>query len=245
MTMKIIPLLGLVLTVQAGLAPAGEPAALAAYLEELERVEQSAHPQSLEPLFIKAGQAQDALMQIDGSFAEGDFAYIEKLSEAEYAAIKLRMRGFILAREGAIYAQPDPAVLLDLALAHGTPADQAFFQLHRNFWGASLFPIYLKSKGDVSGCVRYGEGIVVELYEDWQRYARSYPGQYTEVVRQTLADLEDTVALGTCACGDAASVVRELRTFARRYPMSRVRKAALTRVREIENDAMQLPIACR
>ncbi|MGH8460912.1 MAG: hypothetical protein ACRESS_04850 [Stenotrophobium sp.] len=232
-----------VLLLLSGIAQAAEPQVISAYLQTLEQVEQATQPVSLEPLFKQALAAQDAIMLIaPGS----DKSYLETLSDADYQSLRKKMRGLAISREAAIYAQPDPDALLALANAHGLPQDQRFFQLYRGYWSKNLFPSYMTSRADdINGCVNYGDGTLTELYEDWRGYARQYPQDYVKTVQQNIKDIEDTVALGTCACGNAASVANEERRFIKRFPDSPVIGDARRRLHEIRTHTMKLPIACR
>lgn len=218
------------------------PAAVQDYLGELERVEAATAPQSLEPLLAKADAVQEALMQIPGGL--GSEALIETYPEAEYGALQQRLRGLHLQRGMEIFVQPLPEFFFALAQAHGRAADVEFFRLYRAYWGPRLFPIYMEPRALVIGCVKYGEGLLIELYEDWSRYARWHPQDYQALVSQMLRDFEEVVSLGTCACGDRASVVRELRGFIRRFPGNPAIPAASKRWRELQGRREQLPLSC-
>ncbi|HWU67668.1 MAG TPA: hypothetical protein VN046_02235 [Stenotrophobium sp.] len=236
-------LIAAVLLALAGVAQAAEPVAVADYLQTLAQVEQARQPVSLQPLFERALAVQDALMEIrPGS----DRAYLETLPDADYRALRGRLRGLALSREGAVYAQPDPGALLQLADAHGLPQDRQFFELYRQYWSKDLFPSYMTPRADnINGCVNYGDGTLTELYESWRSYAMRYPQDYSKTVQQNIKDIEDTVALGTCACGNAASVAREESRFIKRFPDSPATHAARSRLHEIRTHTLKLPIACR
>lgn len=226
-----------------GLAQAAEPVAISAYVQTLAQVEQARQPLSLQPLFERALAVQDALMQI---LPDSDRAYLETLPDAEYQTLKNKLRGLAISREGAVYAQPDPDVFLDLADTRGLPQDQQFFRLYRQYWSKNLFPSYMTPHADnINGCVNYGDGSLTELYESWRNYARRYPQDYSKTVQQNIKDIEDTVALGTCACGSAASVANEESRFIKRFPDSPVTADARRRLHEIRTKTMKLPIACR
>jgi hypothetical protein len=72
-----------------------------------------------------------------------------------------------------------------------------------------------------------------------------YPQDYSKTVQQNIKDIEDTVALGTCACGNATSVAREESRFIKRFPKSPATHAARSRLHEIRTHTLKLPIACR
>lgn len=221
-----------------------QPAASAAeqdYLAELARIEAATTPQSLEPLLEKAEAVQGALMEIPAGL--GGEAGIESYSEAEFSALQQRLRGIHAQRGVEIYVQPLPNFFSALAAAHGRPADQAYFALYQAYWGEQLFPVYMEPRATVVGCVKYGDGLLNRLYGDWQRYARTYPEAYRTSVQQMLKDFEEVFSLGTCACGDRDSVVRELRQFSREQSGSPA-AAAGQRWRELKAGEEKLPVRC-
>jgi len=218
------------------------PPAVDAYLAELSRVEQAPQPVSLEPLFIAAGEVQDAMMDIQG---HGDQAWMETLDDAQYAALKAELRGLQLSRGYDIYAQPDGAFLLGLAQGHGRPADQAFFLLYRDLWDANLLPRYLGAGNNPTPCVRFGENVLPPLYAGWRDYAARYPLAHIAFTAQMLQDLEEAVALGVCACGDEQSVVRELRGFVKRFPDTPVAPQIRARLKELKETPDLRPVRCR
>lgn len=224
------------------LAQTPRPAAIDAYRAALSAVEQVTTPVSLEPLLGAAHAAQDDLMDIQD---DGDRAWLEVLGEEEYAALKAELRGLRLSRGYDVYAQPDGGFLLQLAQAHGRPADQAFFRLYRDLWDADLLPRYLSAGNRPTPCVRFGEGVLPELYAGWRDYARRYPEAYIEFTNQTLRDLEEAVGLGVCACGDERSVERELKGFVKRFPNTPVAPQIRGRLQELKEDPNLRPVRCR
>ncbi|ROH93049.1 hypothetical protein ED208_00485 [Stagnimonas aquatica] len=212
------------------------------YLAELARVEAATAPQSLEPLLEKAEAVQGALMDIPADM--GGEAVIERYSEPEFSALQARLRGIHLQRGMEIFVQPLPAFFSALAAAHGRPADQAYFALYQAYWGEQLFPVYMQPRALVVGCVKYGDGLLNRLYGDWLRYAKTYPEAYRASVQQMLKDFEEVFALGTCACGDRAGVVRELQQFSREHPRSPAAPAATQRWRELKAHTEKLPVSC-
>lgn len=241
--MRSRSLLAVLLMACSGLcsAQSARPEAVTHYLSELVKTEQATAPVSLEPLFIAAEQAQDALMFTE----DGDRAWIEGLSADEYATLQSELRGIKLSRGYDIYAQPDGAFLYALAKAHGRAEDQAFFRLYHRFWNREELPQYLGMGKGTTPCVRFGEGILPALYETWGAFAKRYPQAYVAFTQQTLKDLEEAVALGVCACGDQRSVTRELKGFLRRFPQTPVAAKIGARLQELKDDPDRRPIHCR
>lgn len=216
------------------------PREVAEYRTALAAIEQSKTPVSLEALFNTAEAAQNALMEVTG-----EQAVLERLSAEAFATLQSQMRGLSLHREMDIYAQPLPSFFLDLARAHGLPADVAFFEQYAATWGPDLVPVYLKLRPQPTPCVRFGEGRIAPLYAGWLRFVTEHPNAYRESAAQNLRDLEEAVALGTCACAGADSVLSEQAAFLKTFPTTP--KAAEIKARSLQlvNDPDVLPVNCR
>lgn len=216
------------------------PPAVAEYLAALSAIEKSTTPVSLEALLDKAEVAQSALMEISGSQA-----VLERYTDTEFSALQAQMRGLTLSRGVDIYAQPDPKFFLSLAKAHGRPEDVAFFTRYAGSWGPDLVPTYLKLRPQPTPCVRFGENRIAPLYADWQQYAAQHAAAYTARVAENLRDLEEAVALGTCACDGAESVLREQAAFLKRFPTSPQAASIKARREQLLSDPDVLPVNCR
>lgn len=216
------------------------PAAVMAYLGELQRVETSSGDARMEPLFEAAQATTDALMRFDGNEA-----WIETLPEGDYAALVRSLRGMRLSRGQDVYAQPDPAFLHNLAQQNGTAADRAFFALYARSWTEDGLPAYLRLTSRIAPCVRFGEGVIPQQYSDWRVFHFEHPQSYAAFARQWIADLEEVVELGTCACGGQDTVEHELSDFLTRFPESPVRNAVLARLQQLEDAPTLRPVNCR
>lgn len=187
-----------------------------------------------------ASAAQTALMEVTG-----EKAVLERYSDAEFTALKAQVRGLTLHRELDIYAQPEPAFFLSLAKAHGTPADVEFFTQYAATWGVDLVPTYLKLRPQPTPCVRFGEDRIVPLYAAWQSYAMKHPETFKARVQQNIGDLEEAVALGTCACDGVASVQREQAEFLKLFPNNPKAAEIKARAEQLLKDPDVLPVNCR
>ena len=216
------------------------PPAVTDYLTALAAVEQAKAPVSLEPLFAKAEAVQTVLMEV-----VDEKAALERYTDAEFAGLQTEVRGLKLNRGLDIYAQPEPAFFLALAKAHGLPEDVAFFEQYSAAWGADLVPVFLKLRPQPTPCVRFGENLITPLYGSWQDYSAKHPDSYTALVAQGLSDLEETVALGTCACDGLESVRSEQAEFLKRFPTAP--KAAVIKARreQLVTAPDVLPVNCR
>jgi len=226
----------------AAAAPAGPvlPAAVQDYLAELKAVEAAKAPVSLEALFAKAEGAQNALMEVTG-----DQAVLERYSDAEFSALQATVRGLKLHRNLEIYAQPEPAFFLALAMAHGQPTDVAFFKQYVASMGDDLVPRYLKLRPQPSPCVRFDEGVIEPLYAGWRALAAAQPQAYITTTQQNIADLEEALVLGTCACAGVESVQKEQAAFVARYPDNAKVAAIKARSAQLISDPDAVPVNCR
>lgn len=218
------------------------PEPVTAYITELDRVEHATTPVSMEPLFAAADAAGTALIHITSNDAK---VYMDEFSDAEFAELQIKLRGIQLSRGEEVYAQADGRVLEPIAVAHGRPEDIAFFRIYREIWGENLFPIYLKPLRQPTPCVRLGEGIIPELYENWLAYAHKYPNAYSAIVQQTIQDLEETEVEGVCACGDADGVMKEQSSFLKRYPKTPRATLIRARMHQLKTDPDKRPLHCR
>ncbi|MES2885298.1 MAG: hypothetical protein V4709_10865 [Pseudomonadota bacterium] len=216
------------------------PAPVVEYLAALAAVEKSKAPISLEALFDRAEGAQAALMSITG-----EVAVLERYSAAEFAALQAQLRGLTLHRELDIYAQPEPPFFLALAKAHGLPSDVAFFTQYAATWGPDLVPVYLKLRPQPTPCVRFGEGRIAPLYASWKAFATQHPTAYAGHSAQMLADLEEALALGTCACDGLESVRAEQAAFLKQFPDAAKAAEITARREQLARDPDVLPVNCR
>jgi hypothetical protein len=229
----------LVAPVPPAAAPA-TPAAVDAYVAEVARIESATTPQSLEPLLAAAEQVQTAVMAIDR-----EEAWIERLPEPDFQALKKRLRGLVVNRGLDVYAQPDPDFMLKLADAHGRDVDRDFFRVYRQHWSADLVPVFLSLTVRPTPCVRFGEKIIPDLYDAWRGYVARHPDAYADFSVQAINDLEEAVALGTCACGDTASVLSEEKGFLDRFPDTRVAAQIRSRMQQLQERPDERPVRCR
>lgn len=225
-------------TVIAGATPSAEPASVSQYLAQLVPLEKPGPKRSLAPVYQAALAAQTDLMAFSN-----DLAWIETLSDADFTALQARMKGFVLSRGLDIYANPDPGFFLALAQRRGEPADLAFFSLVAKTTGEDHMAAYMKYQGR-GLCIRYGENIIAPYYSAWRDYQKKFPGHYAHEVSQALADVEDSVGLGTCACGDIETVRKELNGFVQQFPSTPIKEKIGDRLKQLDEDPYKLPVGC-
>ncbi len=225
-------------TVSANPPPLNAPPSVTAYLDQVAATEKPGPRMSLEPVYNAALAAQNDLMTINK-----DQAWIEGLSDDDFAALRSRLKGFVLSRGLDIFADPDPKFFRVLAEKRGEPADLAFFTLMEKSIASDYLPIYVKPQGR-GVCVRYGEDLIAPYYAGWLEYQRQSPGRYKDKVTESLANVEDAVGLGTCACGEIDSVQQELKGFVSRFPTAAVNGKIRDRIEQLDKDPWKLPVRC-
>lgn len=209
------------------------------YHAELAKVQTASTPVSLAPLYLSLDALQDALMHI----ANGA-AYIEALSPTELADLQAQTPSLILSQGMDNYAMMNFESLHALAIAHGKPEDIGFFALQIKTRGEDFLPAYLTPRSPTP-CVRFGESVMGNLYQAWLDYQQNYPQAYSTFAQQQVADIEEAVSLGTCACGKADSVLSEQNQFLLRFPNSVAVPAVIKRIDQIKLDPEVSPVNCR
>ena len=221
---------------------AGWPPEAAAFRDALAAVESADPPVEMESLFAASAALQQALMRSDPLTER---VWLQDLNSDDFAALSDSLRGMRIARSPIPYAMPDALFLSELAQRQGRDEDRAFFRIHRQSWGLDPMPAWLRRTSRVLPCIRYGEGVIGDIYEGWQAFARDYPTAYIDYVRLMLGEIEQAVAQGGCACGNEDAVEQELSEFVTRFPNSQVRPAILARLQELEDDPERRPVQCR
>lgn len=223
-------------------AEARWPPEVVDFVDALGAVESADPPTEMESLFAAAAGVQQALMRADPLTGR---VWLQDLGGEDFNALSDRLRGMRLSRGPIPYALPDAMFLSELAQRQGRPEDRAFFRRYRQSWGLDPMPVWLRRTSRVLPCIRYGEGVIGDLYESWQTFAREYPAAYIDYARLMLGEIEMAVAQGGCACGSADAVEQELSEFVTRFPNTEVRPAILARLQELEDDPERRPIQCR
>lgn len=225
------------------------PASAAPSLPAIDRYEGIYHtlraapePRSLQSLFDAALGVQDALMTID----ESEYAWLERISDAEAAAIQARLPGLVLHRGFDVHVAIDTAAMVALADAHGRPEDQAFFARYRVSHSEQSLPLYLRYTDRAAPCVRFGEPVLEEQYALWQDFQTRFPRAYPEFVQGWLRDIEDVMRHGTCTCTETqAPVEASLAGFIERFPQTPVRTEVEARLQQLRSAPYEKPVWCR
>ena len=166
---------------------------------------------SVESAFTKVASVCRALARIDD-----DDTLIDSLSEDDVRRLRT-LPG--IAVTGALgSARPDRQFFVVLAQAHGNAADRQFFQTLHVTSPPGEWPIYLEGVSDFGACTRYGTGTLVDTYRRWTQFQRSFPDRYVRQAAGAIDGVAEELLRPVCACGEAASVTRELDEFMRAFP---------------------------
>jgi len=220
-------------------APAFAPAEVQAYLSALEAVESRSRVGSVEDTFSKSLALRTALLR-----STDDGTYLESVGQDQFDALSGLLRGMILNREELVVAQPDPAFYLDLALRFGGNADVEFFRNYSATFPDGVWRSYLEQQTDATACTDFASGQLVERYAGWLSFRSSYPGRYSETVGSKIEASEQELTEGSCACGTQEEFVRELATFAERFPRSPATPGILERIQEIRRGRATVRFHC-
>lgn len=143
---------------------------------------------------------------------------LEALTDAEYAALEKKMKGYLINREEVLIIKPDLRFFSDLSQRKGTNSDVAYFSLMREIRPDSVWAAYLEQQTDVTGCTIYGRGFFAKFYRKLLKFKSAYPRSFVSDINEEITDLLQHFVDGTCACGTAAGVQKELRLFVRMFP---------------------------
>ena len=195
----------------------------ALYETDLKLIEEGKDRVALEPLLLFEQIISEHIDELEG------------LSESDFILFKKRMRGFFVNREEIIFVKPDNEFFLKLAKEKGGKIDVDFFELRSKLLPDSVWPAYIQPQTDYSGCTKFGTGKMTGLYGEMNRFRRENVEEYTFFISEQLLDLKEHLT-GNCACGDAASVKKELQLFIKAYPKDAIIKKIKKRLRTIDSD---------
>lgn len=174
-------------------------------------------------LVLRKYQSQKSQMSIESVMRKGKAVaerldQLEALSDAEYALLEKKMKGFVVNREEILVIVPDLAFFVQLSKKRGTRADAAFFALMREIRPDNVFAAYIEMQTDATGCTIYGNGALTRLYGKALRFKKTYPRAYVEEIDKEINEILSEFTGDPCACGERVAVLREFRLFIRTFP---------------------------
>ena len=190
-----------------------------------------------------AFRAIEPLRQSLVSSRDGALSVLESLSDQEFTALRRGLTGLAVNRDEVVFVKPDVAFFRKLA-GRGDRADRAFFTALASTYPDSVWPVYIEQQTDYSGCTRFGGGTLGSTYLAWATFRRQYPKRYEQASASHLDDIVGALTGSTCACGDRASVERELSELLRRARGREIRAKVEARLLAVRRDRANIRFAC-
>ena len=177
------------------------------YLLELQRVENSKRPRSLELLYSKGQDLCDELSES-----------LDSMDARELARSTATLHGVNIWTSEPSGAALNMEFFLSLAAKKGKKADHEFFSILKDERMAGSGDVYTAPFNDFSGCVTMGSGVFVKFYGRWAAYQAKYPKNYPDAVQEAMQNIEDVLRRATCVCGNREKALEELNDFMRTFP---------------------------
>ncbi|MDE0443939.1 MAG: hypothetical protein OXL38_17745 [Gammaproteobacteria bacterium] len=166
------------------------------------------------------------------------------LPDTDFALLE-RLPGVTVRRVEILVVHPVPRFFSDLAARVGDRADQRFAAALVATHPESHWPVYVEPQTDYSGCTAFGDGLLLEVYLAWAAMERDFPGRYEAAVSRQRDAVEEKITRSTCACGDAASVVEELKRIAAALtPADPILPAVRQRLAAVEQGRSNFRFGC-
>ena len=229
----------LLLAVETVAEPQEYSQALLNYRDALSAISSGDNSATIEIAFSRLDSLRSTLL----SRTSAGHSLLESLPAEEFDRVN-GVPGLLVLRTEVVFAEPDPTYFLGLAERQGRTVDRVFFHAYSRTYPKPAWPVYREQQTDYSGCTLFGGGELADTYALWDDFHRKYPGSYHPTVQNVLQDIEGEVGNSTCACGDKASVVRELSAFAKRFPDSRAAASASKRAQEVRGSRSGFRFHC-
>jgi hypothetical protein len=216
-----------------------DQAAVDAYRAAIRSAASGRPSRGIEAAFSALVSMREALMQV-----RNGQDVLESLPDEEFQRLGHELPGAIVNREEVVFVEPDPGYFAKLAASRGDRADRAFFSALKTTYPKSVWPVYVEQQTDYSGCTRFGSMTLVETYRAWFDFQRKFPGRYALGATKETDAVSEHLTISTCACGDLASVERELQRFLRRFPTSSVRAKVDQRLQALRARRSDIRASC-
>jgi hypothetical protein len=216
-----------------------DQAAVDFYRSAITSAESGRSSRAIETAFSALVSVREALMQV-----RGGQNVLESLPDEEFQRLGRDLPGAILNRDEVVFVEPDPDCFTKLAAARGDGADRAFFSAFKATYPESVWPLYVEPQTDYGGCTRFGSMTLVETYRTWFDFQRTFRGRYAASAQRETDAVIEQLTTSTCACGDLASVERELQRFRRRFPTSPARAKIDQRLQALRARRSEIRTSC-
>ena len=193
---------------------------------------------SIETAFLKAASVSRSLARIDDNET-----LIDSLTEDDIRPLRALPGIAVPGDLGS--AHVDNQFFSALAQARGTPADRQFFQTMNFTSPPGAWAIYLEGVSDLGACTRYGTGTLVETYRRWTQFQRAFPDGYARPSANAMEAVAEELIRPVCACGDLASVTRELESFVAAFPSAPLSRQVTATLRALKENPATVRTRCR
>jgi len=213
--------------------------ALKSYRDALSAISSGDNSVTIELAFSRLDRLRSTLL----SRTPTGLSLLESLHSEEFDQLS-GVPGLLVSRTEVVFAEPEPNYFMGLAEGQDRFVDRAFFLAYSRTYPRPAWPVYREQQTDYSGCTLFGGGELTDTYAIWHDFCRKYPRSYRSFVRGILREIEDEVVKSVCACGDMASVVKELSAFAKRFPDSIAAAAVAKRAQEVRESRSGFKFHC-
>jgi len=203
------------------------------------RSAQSGHAtRAIESAFTALESMRVALLEV-----RNGHSVIESLSDEEFRRLRL-LPCAVINREEVLLVKPEVECFVKLARARGDRADRAFTAALKTTYPDSVWPVYTDQQTDYSGCTRFGTKSLVATYRAWSEFQRAFPGRYVAPAKNEKEAVIVELTESTCACGDIASVERDLSQFLQVFPTSTDRVPVERRLQDLRAGRANIRARC-
>ncbi len=211
------------------------PASVTDYASALDEVRTSRGKSPIEPVFAAGMQASPQLQ-----------AVLPDLSESQYQQVQRQMQGFIVVREAIIVVRPSVDYFKALARKQGTKADRAFFDIYSRTEpdGNGPFPAYIQQQTGETGCTRFDDKLMIDLYRGWMTFRTTYPDAYASEAQGEIDSLETELLAGICSCESAEKTAAGLQAFVKAFPDLPITPKIKTRIARIRSGKSSFRFNC-
>ena len=216
-----------------------DQAAVEAYRSAIRSAESGRSSRGIEAAFSALVSMREALMQVRNARNA-----LESLPEEEFQRLGRELPGATIGRAEVVFVEPDTDYFTQLAAVRGDAADRAFFSALKATYPESVWPVYVERQTDHGGCTRFGSMTLVGTYRAWFDFQRTYPGRYAAGAKKEVDAVVERLAESTCACGDLASIERELQGFLRDFPTASNRAAIDQRLQALRARRSDIRTSC-
>ena len=220
-------------------ALSAQSSAIDTYRAALARAQSGPAPRTIEPAFVAIDAVEKALMN-----SAGGKSRLESMTASEFQQMEKQLPGLLISREEIVFVKPDVKFFTRLSES-GDAADRAFFAALGATYPDSVWAVYNERQTDYSGCTRFGSMALVDTYRRWSDYQRRFPNRYRARATGEIGDVTNDLTTSTCACGEIASVERELTAFIREFPAATARAAAEARLKAVQAGTSGMRARCK